>query len=96
MNQSEIVEAIVDAPKAEGFGDAKSRRDIAFHMTDWLRNLEEWHSFCQSPKTSDAASTMKLLIEFLVHVPNHVAAASKLLTDIPVTDVFGVGATAED
>jgi hypothetical protein len=38
---------------------------------------------------------MELLIQFLVHAPNHLAAASKMLTDIPVTDVFGVGALEE-
>ena len=42
------------------------------------------------------AEVSQLLISFLVHVPNHVAAASKLYTDIPVTDIFGVGATSEN
>jgi hypothetical protein len=42
------------------------------------------------------AEVSELLIGFLVHVPNHVAAASKLYTDVPVTDIFGVGATSED
>ena len=32
---------------------------------------------------------------FLIHVPSHVAAASKLVTGIPVTDIFKVGATVE-
>jgi hypothetical protein len=36
-----------------------------------------------------------LLIKFLIHVPNHVAAACKLLTGIPVSDIFKVGATEE-
>lgn len=30
---------------------------------------------------------------FLIHVPNHVAAASMLMNEIPVEDVFGVNAT---
>jgi hypothetical protein len=38
----------------------------------------------------------RLVLGFLAHVPNHLAAASKLLTGIPVTDIFGVGATSED
>ena len=96
MNQSDIVEAIESALESEGFGNAKSRHDIAFHMTDWLPDLQEWYSYCQSPKSLDSSATMHLLIAFLVHVPNHVAAASKLLTDIPVTDVFGVGAITDD
>ena len=37
-------------------------------------------------------------MEFLVHVPAHVAAAGKLITGLPVEDVFNVGAisTGED
>ena len=51
---------------------------------------------CQSPKSGDASETVQLLIRFLVDVPNHIAAASKLLTDILVTDVFWVGVTTDN
>lgn len=71
-------------------------RDIAFHMTDWLDDLYDYHEFCEAPDTRSSEAIEKLLIDFLVHVPNHLAAASKLLTGIPVTDIFGVGATSED
>ena len=42
------------------------------------------------------AEVGQLLTDFLVHVPNHVAAASKLYTGVPVTDIFHVRATSED
>lgn len=45
MNQKEIVDAIENALKSEGFGDPETRHDIAFHMTDWLANLEEWYTY---------------------------------------------------
>ena len=35
-------------------------------------------------------------MKFLVHAPNHIAAAAKLLTGFPVADVFCVGAVRED
>ncbi len=95
MDQKRIVDAIKDALESEGVGDAGIRHDIAFHLTDWLPDLQEWYEYCQSPESLSASDTVEMLIRFLVHVPNHVAAASKLLTDIPVTDVFGVGATHE-
>jgi hypothetical protein len=69
--------------------------DIAFHMTDWLQDLEEYHQFCTHPDKLTADQINSLLIKFLIHVPNHVAAASKLLTGIPVSDIFEVGATKE-
>ncbi|MCP5158075.1 MAG: hypothetical protein H6975_01465 [Gammaproteobacteria bacterium] len=69
--------------------------DAVFHMTDWLSDLEKWAKFCEKPNSLSPEKLQDLLIEFLVHVPNHLAAASKLVTGIPVTDVFKVGATAE-
>lgn len=70
--------------------------DIAFHMTDWYDQLEEVHEFFQHPERLSAAEVSKLLFGFLIHVPNHVAAAKKLLTDEGVSDVFGVGAVESD
>ena len=69
--------------------------DVAFHMTDWLDDLEAYHRFCSHPSAMSDEEVSRLLIQFLVHVPNHLAAAAKLYTDIPVTDIFGVGATSE-
>ncbi len=69
--------------------------DVAFHMTDWLKDLEAFYSFCVSPQGVPDETVSDLLIRFLVHVPNHLAAASKLYMDIPVTDVFNVGSTSE-
>jgi hypothetical protein len=70
--------------------------DVAFHMTDWLDNLVAYLQFCAEPNEKSEAEVGELLTDFLVHVPNHLAAASKLYTGLPVTDVFHVGATAEN
>jgi hypothetical protein len=67
--------------------------DVAFHMTDWIKDLETYARFCATPGRMSDKEVAELLTDFLVHVPNHVAAASKLYTDITVSDVFGVGAT---
>jgi hypothetical protein len=69
--------------------------DSVFHMTDWLDDLEEWHSFCKNPDKLTSEKLQELLLGFLAHVPNHLAAASKLITDIPVSDIFNVGSTVE-
>src|SRR6266545_1138982 len=70
--------------------------DVAFHMTDWLDDLDAYCRFCADPSRLSDAEVGELLTGFLVHVPNHVAAASKLYTGVPVTDIFGVSATSED
>jgi len=51
--------------------------------------------FFAAPDQLSDPEVQQLLVQFLVHVPNHLAAASKLATGIPVSDVFGVGATTE-
>jgi hypothetical protein len=70
--------------------------DVAFHMTDWLEDLERYLDFCEKPNETTDEEINHLLLKFLIHVPNHIAAAAKLLTGIPVIDVFDVGAISED
>ena len=69
---------------------------VAFHMTDWLDDLDAYSRFCADPSRMSDAEISELLTGFLVHVPNHVAAAGKLYTGVPVTDIFGVSATSEE
>lgn len=70
-------------------------REVAFHLTDWLDDLEEYRAFATDPAKLTDEEVNELLIRFLIHVPNHLAAARKLFIDMAVTDVFGVGATTE-
>ncbi len=72
----------------------ENARDVAFHMTDWLDDLRRYTEFCQNPENSDPEALNELLLAFLGHVPNHVAAAAKLYADFPVADIFSVGAVA--
>ena len=70
--------------------------DVIFHMTDWLEDLYNWSEFCANPNEYSPEELQKMLIKFLSHVPAHVAAACKLVTSLPVSDVFGIGATSEE
>jgi hypothetical protein len=70
-------------------------RDVAFHMTDWLDDLAAYQHFCAHPEKSSPSEITNLLMAFLLHVPNHVAAASKLFTGIPLIDIFDVGSTTD-
>ena len=74
----------------------EAANDVAFHMTDWLDDLVAYLQFCAQPNKTSDPDVGELLTDFLVHVPNHLAAASKLYTGLPVTDVFRVGATSEN
>jgi len=96
FDASIIRKCIEDAARSEAELSVEIARDVSFHMTDWLDDLALYVDFCRNPLAFSPAQVNDLLIKFLVHVPNHVAAASKLYTDIPVTDVFGIGATDGD
>jgi len=90
-----IESTIASALEADEIPEGK-RQDIAFHMADWLGDLEAWHSFCREPGALDAEQLSQLLIRFLNHVPNHVVAAKKLYLGEPTEDIFGIGVFEED
>ena len=91
-----VVAAIENAMDAEMGLSSKNAHDVAFHMTDWLDDFASLQKFFESPENYSYDEVSDLLMGFLIHAPNHIAAASKLMTGIPVTDIFGVGATSED
>jgi hypothetical protein len=67
-------------------------QQVAFHLTDGLGDLEEFYDFCSAPMRLSDEKVHRLLVAFHCHVPNHLAAAAKLYADLPVADVFDVGA----
>ena len=90
-----IEEALVKAFKSLEL-DNQEINDAVFHMTDWLNDLKKWNKFCENPESLSPEELSDLAISFLVHVPAHVAAASKIVTGMPVSDVFGIGAPSEN
>lgn len=68
---------------------------VSFHMTDWLGAFKDYQRFCSNPQFMSDNELDDLLAQFLIHAPDHLAAAKKLYTGWPVTDVFEVGAVEE-
>lgn len=95
INAEEVREKIVKSLSSSDNADLRIE-DIAFHMTDWVDDLIDLVDFYDSPAKYDDERVSALLIKFLVHAPPHIAAASKLFLDNPVTDVFGVDAVSEN
>ena len=69
-------------------------RAVAFHLTDWLEELKSFQRFLEAPASLTDREVADALLAFLIHVPDHVAAAAKLYLGTSVSDVFGVGAVA--
>lgn len=57
----------------------KRRADFVFHMTDWIRDLEELHRLYQEPRNTEEAR--RFLIGCVAHVTGHLNAACRLLLD---------------
>ena len=66
--------------------------DIVFHMTDWLNDLVYLFKLYENPDSYKHKKIVDILGYFLVHVPNHIAAAAKIMLDQPVEDIFKIGA----
>jgi hypothetical protein len=92
FNAVQIRERIAGAAMAEAELPLAVANEVAFHMTDWLNDLAAFVEFCQSPESYEPKRVNELLLAFLLHAPNHIAAAAKLYAESPVSDVFGVGA----
>jgi len=92
FHEADIRSAIEKALDTEFESDPKRAFDIAFHMTDWLGDLQRLCDFYQNPDKTSSSEIDDILRDFLIHVPNHVAAAGVLLNGTPVSDVFQVGA----
>ena len=70
----------------------KDAQDVVFHLMDWRGDMERWNRFLENPQGFSYKEIHGILVNFLIHAPNHMAAAAKLYVDCPVKDIFGVGA----
>ena len=71
-------------------------REIGFHMLDWSEDLSELVDLFFDPEGHTDSEVLDALMGFLIHAPNHIAAAAKLMTGVPVADIFEVGAVKEE
>ena len=88
-------ESIERALINKGYIPDEKLQAIVFHLTDWIDDLSTFNQIIGDPDAFDGDEIHQILVRFLTHVPNHLAAASKLFLGIPVTDVFDVGAISE-
>ena len=66
-------------------------RDIAFHLTDWQSDAAFLVAVLLFPERFTPEELREGVEAFIIHVPNHAAAAAKL-GGFPVTDIFDLGA----
>jgi len=64
---------------------------VAFQMVDWLHDLHDLLDMLDPDRHPTDADVSEVLIGFLSHVPEHVAAAAKLYLSLGVRDTFNLG-----
>ena len=74
----------------------EAAKDIGFHMTDWDSDVDELIALYEDPAAFSNDQIVDIVIRFLAHVPNHVAAAKNLVGLGPMEDIFEVGILIED
>jgi len=69
--------------------DDKRAFDIAFHLTDWNSDAAFIVALLLFPERFTPNEIRDGIEDFLIHAPNHVAAAAKL-RGYPVQDIFEI------
>ena len=62
--------------------------EIAFHSTDWLDELELLCSTFDNIETLSDEEIYNNLLKFLIHAPEHIVRAAKLMTGTDVEGAF--------
>jgi len=73
----------------------ETAQDIAFHLTDWNYDAAFIVALLLFPERFSRAQIRAGVERFVIHAPNHVAAAAKLC-GWPIADIFQVGALNPD
>jgi len=96
MNNTKVVRARIAEAFVKSTHQSAVASEIAFHMTDWDHNIDDLLKIYNEPQRVTNDEIVQIVLEFLAHVPNHVAAAKKLAGLGPIEDVFEVGVLVED
>lgn len=94
-NERKLAERLTVALSQYGFLADEAARETAFHLSDWLDDLRAFVQMVDDEQI-EPKQAQHVVMQFLVHVPAHVAAAARIVTDSPVKDVFEIGAVEGD
>jgi hypothetical protein len=89
--QPPLKRKIVKALQHGGYLATEAAEEAAFHLTDWVVELEELIEVFHRP-TWAPSRALDVLMGFVIHAPAHLAAAHRIVMGDPVTDVFEIGA----
>lgn len=79
-NSNLAKDSIITAFTGFGSFSESQTREFAFHLTDWVDDLQPFVEFLENPTKYKADEIQKIIIQLLVHAPDHLnEAAEKIL-----------------
>jgi hypothetical protein len=96
MKNTQDLSARISDAFSVSMGSRDAAKDFVFQMTDWDGDVDELIKLYENPDLFTNDQIVDIILRFLAHVPNHVAAAKKLAGLGPIEDVFDVGVLVED
>ena len=93
LEQLEPIQRCLYVNLFNGDTDLDRLRKVAYHMTAWKNELDDWLNLflSSSSKTDLPLNAIQILNKFLSVVPEHLAAVQKLYHQTAIIDVFGLG-----
>lgn len=82
---------IVEALTHDRFLTKAAAEEAAFHLVDWIDDLQSLRECFAHPRCDKEAAGNSLR-RFLSHAPSHLAAAHRIVMGVPVEDTFLLGA----
>ena len=68
--------------------NATARQDFAFHMTDWMDDLERLAAMYAQPDEFSKAAADDIVYAFIIHAVPHLMEAGRLLEGRPLRNPF--------
>jgi hypothetical protein len=78
-----IVRALRESGRTTQDDEPLSQRAIqglAYHLSEWLSELESFHAFAQEPESKSDQEVLELLERLLDQVPTHLREAQRVWT----------------
>ena len=87
---NEVFKRLQRALVSDGLSERKAR-DIAFHMLDWLKDLDALHRIYRRITGMTDREVCGVVTGFLVHAAHHIDAAKFLYGLGAPSDLFNIG-----
>lgn len=84
--QTELAKQAIARSFQEWELSEQQRYDLAFHMPDWVKDLEQFVDFLENPGKYSDNQIQEIILGFVIHAPYHLNKAADITIDGPIAD----------